>query len=410
MFDQYLARRYRTETRPSPEAYLVKDKTAIVGIGQTEFSRASGRTTLQLACEAIKSAAEDAGLKIEEIDGLLRYNGDGTSTETLVSALGLPDLNFTGSNPMGGSGCTAMIMHAAIAVATGVAKYVVCYRSMNEYSKTRIGRVSSRPERVGNVTRNFQDGFLAPYGYSSPVSWVAMFARRYMHEYGATREHLGWVAINARTHAQTNPNAMFYGKPMTMDDYLAAPMIVEPFCRFDCCLDSDGAVALIVTTAERARNLRQRPAYILASTQATATQGQSMTSHNRPRISRLPESWYAAQELWRLAGVTPKDIDVCQLYDAFAVLPIAQLEEYGFVGEGEGPAFCWGRERISIGGELPLNTAGSLLSEAYIHGVNLITEAVRQIRGTAVNQVANVELSMTTAGLGVPTGALILRR
>jgi acetyl-CoA acetyltransferase len=148
----------------------------------------------------------------------------------------------------------------------------------------------------------------------------------------------------------------------------------------------------------------------LACTEATAVDGESMTSLMRPRISRLPESWYAGQELWRVSGVTPKDIDVCQLYDAFSILVPAQLEEYGFVGEGEGGDFCWGGDRIRVGGELPLNTAGSLMSEAYIHGMNLIAEAVRQIRGTSTNQVKDVELSMSTAGLGVPTGALILRR
>jgi len=408
MLDQYVSRRYRTEVRPSPEAYLIKDRTAIVGIGETEFSRASGRTTLQLACEAIKAAADDAGLKVEDIDGIAKYSMDPTDENTLVSSLGIPDLNFFAECPHGGGACCATVMHAAIAVATGLAKYVVCYRSMNEYSGRRYGRIGA--ERMGQSSRNAKDGYLAPYGFMSPVSWVAMFARRYMHEYGATREHLGWVAIVQREHANRNPNAMFYDRTLTMQDYLEARMIVEPFCLFDCCLDSDGAVAIIVTTAERARNLRQRPAYILAATQATATDGQSMTSHHRPRISRLPESWYAGQELWRVSGVTPKDINVCQFYNAFSVLPIAQLEEYGFVGEGEGGDFCWGRERIKAGGELPINTAGGLMSEAYIHGVNLIAEAVRQIRGTSTNQVKDVELSMSTAGLGVPTGALLLRK
>ena len=408
MLDQYLSRRYRTEVRPSPEAYLIKDRTAIVGVGQTEFSRASGRTILQLACEAIKAAADDAGLKVEDIDGIVKYSTYGTDENTLVSSLGIPDLNFFARCPHGGSACTATVMHAAIAVATGIAKYVVCFRSMNEYSGRRIGRISS--ERVGQAARNFHDGYLAPYGFTSPVSWVAMFARRYMYQYGATREHLGWVSINNREHAQNNPNAMFYGRPLTMQDYLEARMIVEPFCLYDCCLDSDGAVAVIVTSAERARDLKQRPAYILAATQATATEGESMTSHHRPRVERLPESWYAGQELWRVSGVTPKDIDVCQLYDAFSVLIPAQLEEYGFCGEGEGADFCWGGDRIRVGGELPLNTSGGLLSEAYIHGMNLVAEAVRQIRGTSPNQVKDVELSMSTAGLGVPTGALILRR
>ncbi|MFC2058680.1 lipid-transfer protein [Chloroflexota bacterium] len=412
MFDQYLARRYRTEVRPSPEAYLIKDRTAVVGVANTEFSKNSGRTTVQMACEVIKGVVEDAGMKIEDIDGLVRFTGDATDEDTLINALGIPDLNFFGQCPMGGSGGTNIVMHAALAVATGVAKYVVAYRSMNEYSGARIGR---RGEALGaekgpKTVRFMKDSYGAPYGFISPVSWVATFARRYMHVYSATREHLAWVSINNREHAQTNPNAMFYGRPITMKDYFEAPMVVEPFCRLDCCLDSDGAVALLVTTAERARDLKQRPAYILAAVQGTATDGEMMTSHHRPRIERLPESWYTGEELWRVSGVTPKDIDVCQLYDAFSILPIAQLEEYGFCGEGEGPDFCWERERIKVGGELPINTSGGLMSEAYIHGVNLVAEAVRQIRGTSLNQVKDAELSMVTAGLGVPTGAIIFRR
>jgi acetyl-CoA acetyltransferase len=408
MFDQYVAGRFRAETRPSPDAYLIKDRTAIVGIGQTEFSRASGRSTLQLACEAAKAAAEDAGLEIGEIDGVIKYDMDPTDVGALASSLGLRDLNFYGLCPMGGGACVPTIMHAAAAVVTGQAKHVLCFRSMNEYSGRRYGRIGV--ERLGGVARNFKDGFVAPYGFMSPVSWVAMFARRYMHEYGATREHLGWVSLNNRANAQLNPNAMFHGKPLTMEGYLESRMIVEPFCLLDCCLDSDGAVAIIVTSAERARDLKQRPAYILAATQATATDGESMTSHHRPRISRLPESWYAGQELWRVSGVTPKDIDVCQFYDAFSILVPAQMEEYGFVGEGEGGDFCWETKRIQVDGELPVNTSGGLMSEAYIHGMNLIAEATRQIRGTSTNQVQDVELSMSTAGLGVPTGALILRR
>ena len=174
MLDQYVSRRYRTEVRPSPEAYLIKDRTAIVGIGQTEFSRASGRTTLQLACEAIKAAADDAGLKVEDIDGIVKYSMDPTDENTLVSSLGIPDLNFFAECPHGGGACTPTVMHAAIAVVTGLAKYVVCYRSMNEYSGRRYGRIGA--ERMGQSSRNAKDGYLAPYGFSSPVSWVAMSA------------------------------------------------------------------------------------------------------------------------------------------------------------------------------------------------------------------------------------------
>ncbi len=411
MFDQYVARRYRTDTRPDPEAYLIKDKTAVVGIGQTEFSKNSGRSTLQLTCEAIKIAVEDAGLKMSDIDGIAKYTMDPNDEHCLVDALGIEDLKFFAELHHGGGACTPTIMHAAIAVATGAADYVVCYRSLNQYSDRRYGHLGMEMASMEKpVARNPEDALVAPYGLNTPVSWVGMYARRYMHLYGATREHLGWVAINNRTHAVNNPDAIFYGKPYTMEEYLNSRMIVEPLCLFDCCVDVDGSVAVIVTSAERAKDCKQTPAYILGSTQGTATDSESMTSFYRPRIERLPEVWYAGQELWRVSGVTPKDIDVCQFYDAFSILIPAQLEEYGFCGEGEGADFCWGAERIGVNGELPLNTSGSLMSEGYIHGMNLIAEAVRQIRGTSVNQVKDVELSMSTAGLGVPTGAVIFRR
>ena len=408
MLDQYLSRRYRTAVRPSPEAYLIKDRAAIAGIGMTEFSKNSGRSELQLACEAIKEAVEDAGLAMEDIDGLVRYTMDFVDENTLVSALGIPDLSYFAECAWGGGASCATVMHAAAAVVTGVANYVVCYRAMNERSGLRYGHVTA--ERVTPTTANVQFGYLFPFGYISPIAWVAMFTRRYMHEFGATSEQLGWVSVVCREHAQMNPRAMFYGRPITLKDHQESRMIIEPFHLLDCCLDSDGAVALVVTTAERAKDLKQRPAYILAATQGMATDGEMMTSLYRPMISLLPEAWYTAQELFWVAGVTPKDIDVAQFYDAYTILVPAQLEEYGFCGVGEGAAFCEGGDRIRVGGELPVNTSGGHLSEAYIHGMNLIAEGVRQIRGTSTAQVKDAELSLVTAGLGVPTAALILRR
>ena len=411
MFDQYVARRYRTDTRPDPDAYLIKDKAAVVGIGQTEFSKNSGRSTLQLACEAIKNAVEDAGLKISDIDGISKYTQDPNDEHCLVDALGIEDLKFFTELNHGGGACTPTIMHAAIAVATGAANCVVCYRSLNQRSDQRYGHIGMTMAQMEKpIARNAEDAMVASYGLNVPVSWVGLYTRRYMHLYGATREHLGWVAINNRNHAVNNPDAMFYGKALTMEEYLDGRMIVDPLSLYDCCMDVDGAVAIVVTSAERARDCKQTPVYILAATQGTATDSESMTSFYRPRIERLPEVWYAGQELWRVSGVTPKDIDVCQLYDAFSILLPAQLEEYGFCGEGEGADFCWGAERTGVNGELPLNTSGSLMSEGYIHGMNLIAEAVRQVRGTSANQVKDVELSMSTAGLGVPTGAVIFRR
>ncbi len=408
MFDQYLARRYRTTVRPRVEDYKIKNNVAIVGIGATEFSKDSARSECQMACEAIRDAVEDAGLKIEDIDGLVKFAMDYTDEMHIVSALGIPDLNYFGECGWGGGASCATILHAATAVATGAANYVVCYRGMNERSGRRYGRVPGVEQVM--IAPHDHFGSIMPYGFATPPSWVAMFTTRYMHEFGATSEQLGWVAIVCREHACRNPKAMFYGRPLTMEDYHNARMIVEPLRLFDCCLDTDGAVAIIVTSTERAKDLKQTPAIILGATQGIATQGELMTSVYRPRISGLPESWYAAEELWRVSGVSPKDIDVAQFYDAFTPLIPMQLEEYDFCGVGEGAAFCEGGDRIRLGGDIPCNTSGGHLSEAYIHGMNLIAEGVRQIRGTSTSQVEDAELSLVTGGLGVPTSAILLRR
>ncbi|MBE0479510.1 MAG: lipid-transfer protein [Dehalococcoidia bacterium] len=408
MFDEYLARRYRTTVRPRKEDYLVKDNVAIVGIGATEFSKDSGRSEIQMVCEAIKEAVDDAGLRMEDIDGLVRFVMDYTDEMHLVSSLGIPELAYFGECGWGGGASCATVAHAAAAVAAGVANCVVCYRGMNERSGRRYGRVPGAEQVM--ISPNDHFGSLMPFGFATPPSWVAMFATRYIHEFGATAEQFGWVSIVCREHACMNPKAMFYGRPITMQDYLQARMIVEPLRLYDCCVDSDGAVAVVVTSAEKARDLKQKPAYILGATQGIATQGEMMTSYYRPRISGLPESWYAGQELWRITGCSPGDVDVAQFYDAFTPLIPLQLEEYGFCGVGEGAAFCEGGNRIRLDGEIPCNTSGGHLSEAYIHGMNLIAEAVRQIRGTSTAQVKKVELSLVTGGLGVPTSAILLRR
>ncbi len=408
MFDQYLAKRYRKFSRPSPDSYMIKDRTAIAGIGATEFSKNSGRSELQMASEAIMDAVEDAGLKMEQIDGLVKFAMDFTDETHLVSALGIKDLAYYAECGWGGGACCATVVHAAAAVATGMAKYVVCYRGMNEHSGRRYGRVPGVETVMAAPNDHY--GYIMPYGLAVPPSWVAMFGTRYMHEYNVTAEQLGWVSVVLREHACRNPKAIFYDVPITLDDYMASKMIVEPLRLFDCCVDTDGACAVIVTTAERAKDLKQTPAIIMGTTQGIAEQGEMMTSFYRPKISLLPEAWYAAQELWHVSGATPKDVDVVQFYDAFSPLIPMQMEEYGFVGEGEGALFCEGGDRIRIGGELPCNTSGGHLSEAYLHGMNLINEAVRQVRGTSTSQVKGAEISLVTGGLGVPTSAILLRR
>ncbi|HEY9576061.1 MAG TPA: hypothetical protein VIR64_00160 [Pseudobacillus sp.] len=383
----------------------IRDKTAIVGIGATEFSRNCGRSELQMALEAILDAVEDAGLKVEDIDGMINYTLDKSEQVEIVRALGIPNLSFFSKIPYGGGASCATVAHAAAAVASGLADYVVCVRSIKDASGVKYG--DFEPSRVsGDVYM----GMYHPYGLLTPVSWDGMFIQRYMHKYGIKDGQFGWISLVNREHANRNPKAMFYDRPLTIEEYLDSPMNVAPLRRHDCCLSTDGAVAIIVTTEERAKHLKQRPAYISGAAQGMSTNGEVMTSFYRPEITHFPEIEEFGKKLFKMADVTPKDIDVAQFYDAFGPLVPMQLETLGFVEEGEGVAFCEGGDRIRLGGELPINTSGGLMSEGYLHGMNLITEGVRQIRGTSTAQVEDAELVLVTAGPGVPSSGLILKR
>jgi len=383
----------------------LKDRTAIVGIGQTEFSKESGRTELQLACEAIKAALDDAGLAPADVDGLITFTMDSNEEMEVARNLGIPSLSVFTRVPYGGGAAAGTVMQAAIATAAGAADVVVCYRAFNERSGMRFGD-------TGNVltTMPLWLSWYAPYGLLTPASWVALQARRYMHEYGVTNEDFGRIAVVDRKHAATNPDAWFYERPITIEDHQASRWIVEPVLRLlDCCQESDGGVALVVTTQDRARDLRQTPALITAAAQGATFDSEMMTSYYRDDLLGLPDMGIVAKKLWADSGLTPDDISTAFLYDHFTPFVLMQLEELGFCERGEAKDFAT-VENLSIGGRLPINTSGGLLGEAYIHGMNGIAEAVRQIRGTSHNQVANVEHVLATAGTGVPTSGLILGR
>jgi acetyl-CoA acetyltransferase len=248
----------------------------------------------------------------------------------------------------------------------------------------------------------------APFGLLTPAAWVALHAQRYMSTYGVTNEDFGRISVVDRANAARNPDAWFYQRPITIEDHQNSRWVIEPVLRLlDCCQESDGGVALVVTTAERARDLRQPPAVITAAVQGAAAEGEMMTSYYRDDITGLPEMGVVAQKLWRDSGLKPADIQTAFLYDHFTPFVFAQLEELGFCGRGEAKDFAT-VENLSLGGALPINTNGGLLGEAYIHGMNGITEGVRQVRGTSYNQVDNVEHVLVTSGTGVPTSALIL--
>lgn len=380
-------------------------KAAIVGIGATEFSKNSGRSELRLAVEAIAAALDDAGIDRAEVDGLSTYTMDNNPEIEVFRNIGGRQLKFFSRIHYGGGAACAPVMQAVMAVATGVAEVVVCYRAMNERSQYRFGSGYTPPPVPNAESAHY--GYYVPFGLISPASWVAMAARRYMHETGATSEDFGRVSVACRAHAATNPAAWFYQQPITLDDHQASRWIVEPLHLLDCCQESDGAVAIVVTSAARAAKLRQPPAIIRAAAQGAADDQQMMTSYYRPDIARLSEMDLVAEQLYAQAQMRPDDIRTAILYDHFSPFVLPQLEAFGFAGRGQARHFI-AQEGIGPGGRLPVNTNGGQLGEAYIHGMNGIAEAVRQVRGTSVNQVSGAGHVLVTAGTGVPTSGLIL--
>ncbi|WP_336206405.1 lipid-transfer protein [Nonomuraea sp. LPB2021202275-12-8] len=384
----------------------MRSRAAIAGIGATDFSKDSGRSELRLAAEAVFAALDDAGLSPSEVDGMVTYTQDANQEIAVAREVGIGELSYFSRVEYGGGAACGTVAHAAMAVATGMADTVVCYRAFNERSGRRFGqpdaRLGGQPSSQG-----LEMSWHVPYGLMTPAAWVAMFAQRYMHVYGASSADFGRVAVAMRRHAATNPAAWFHGRPITLAEHQASRWIVEPLRLLDCCQESDGAVALVVTSVERARDLRRSPAVITAAAQGAGAGQMMMTSYYRDDMTGLPEMSVVGRRLWEMSGLTPVDIQTAILYDHFTPFVLTQLEELGFCGRGEAADYLKDGG-IEIDGRLPVNPHGGQLGEAYIHGMNGIAEAVRQIRGTSVNQVGGVANVLVTAGTGVPTSGLIL--
>ena len=380
---------------------------AIVGIGATEFSKNSGRTEIRLALEAALTALADAGIAPEEVDGISTYTMDNNPEADVHRMLGGRALKFFSRIDYGGGAACAPIMQAAMAVTLGVADVVLCYRAMNERSWYRFGTAGGTAPSA--LYKSTHYGWYSPAGLLTPASQVAIAARRYMIEYGATSEDFGHVSVAARDFAATNPAAFFHDKPITLADHQASRMIADPLRLLDCCQESDGAVALIVTSLERARALGGTPVVIRAAAQGSGPEQHLMTSYYRDSISDLPEMKLVADQLYAMSGLGPSDMQSAIIYDHFTPYVLPQLEAFGFCARGEGKDFVRSGAHAR-GGVLPINTHGGQLGEAYIHGMNGIAEAVRQVRGTAVNQVPKVENVLVSSGAGVPTSGLILGR
>lgn len=369
---------------------LEPGKTAIVGVGQTDYSKNSGRSELQLASEAVRAAVADAGLTPADVDGLVTMTVDTNDEFELIRSVGINRLRWTSRTPAGGGGSAALVEQAAAAVASGAADVVVIYRAFNERSGARFGQ----------PTRGLPPGFNfhLPYGLDTPAKMYSLWFQSYMHRYGLSNEDFGRYTVVARKHAATNPNSWFYGRPITLAEHQASRWIVEPIVRLlDCCQESDGGVAVVVTSAERARDMPHPVVAIDAATQGVVLGNSMLFSYYDEDMTRFVQAEYVAEQLWGSTGLKPDDIDVAMLYENFSPVVFYQLEAYGFCGLGEASDFIKDGN-IELGGKLPVNTHGGLLGEAYIHGINNIIEGVRQLRGTAVNQVVDAEHVLCGAG------------
>jgi acetyl-CoA acetyltransferase len=370
--------------------------TAIVGIGQTEFSKAAERSETQLASEAIMAALLDAGLSPHEVDGLVSYTIDPVEETELVRSVGIEEIHFSSRVPYGGGGSQGVLLHAAAAVASGVADVVVAYRAVKARSGQRFGRASvgTRPTTSHSGSTAMQWCF--PYGVLTPASWMSLNAVRYMHQSGATNEDFGRAVVQLRAYAARNPNAHFYGRPITLDEHQDSRWIAEPAIRlFDCCQETDGSVALVVTSAARASDTRQ-PVVIAAAAAAAVFEEEIASNHYRPDLSVMDGSVAMADRLFGGFGIARSDIDVALVYDAFSPILFMQLEGLGFCDLGEAKDFV-ADGNLGPAGALPCNTNGGLIGEGYIHGLNLSTEAVRQLRGQSCNQLPGASAALVCA-------------
>ncbi len=383
----------------------LRDGAAIVGIGQTEFSKAAGRSETQLAAEAIVAALRDAGLGPDDVDGLVSYTIDPVEETELVRTLGVPEVHWSSRVPYGGGGSQGVLLHAASAVVSGAADVVVAYRAVKARSGPRFGRaeVGGRPTSSHSGSTAMQ--WCAPYGVLTPGSWMSLNAVRYMHTFGVSNEDFGRAVVQLRAYAARNPNAHFFERPISLEDHQASRWIAEPALRlFDCCQETDGAVALVVSSAERSVDTAD-PVLIATAAGAGMFEEEIASNHYRDDLSVMDGCVALGARLFGDSELDRKNVDVAMIYDAFTPILFMQLEALGFCGFGEAKDFV-ADGHLGLDGTLPCNTNGGLIGEGYIHGLNLTTEAVRQLRGGSCNQVPDATTALVCASR---TGVLLRR-
>ena len=396
-------------TLPIVPEWFPKDKTCIVGHGQTEYTPWGKitRPEFQLALEAIIAAVEDAGLDMKDIDGFSSYSDDRSSAPLLASVLGVPHLRYSTMHwGGGGGGGSGAVMNAVMAVASGSANYVVAYRSLaqGQFGRFGQGRTAARTRLPGAA------GFGTPFGAFVPAHQYAMQARYHMSKYGTESKHFSMISKACYKHASRNPAAVMYSHgPLSLEEAENARMISDPLRLYHCCLENDGSAAVVICSAERAKDLKHPPVYIMAANQGSGLL-QMSGAYNKADFDTANFQKVAA-DLWAKAGITPKDIDVAQVYENMVPMTLMSIEDHGFCKKGEGGAFVE-NERIEWpDGDLPVNTSGGNIAECYMHGFELVIEAARQMRGTSTCQVKDAEICLVASGPGVsPVTDMIVRR
>ena len=386
---------------------------AVAGIGQTRYAKNMGRSEVDLATESIRAACADAGLRPDAIDGFVSYHVEQVSEVELMTTLGIPELQFMARTPSGGGGAASLIGLAALAVTSGTAECVIAFRSRNRSKAASYGadpNQGGRPwAKAGAGLRDFRQ-WQHPFGVASPAQEMALIARRHMHVYGTRAEHFGMQAVAQRFHASRNPDAIMRD-PITLDDWAASRPIAEPIRLFDCSLENDGATAVLVTSIERARDLERPAVPVLAHVQYGApihTELAAFFAGTAAFGEREGGAVTAGRRLFGSAGLTPADVDVAMVVEPFTMAVPLALEQYGFCAMGEGGPFIESGATRWPDGALPVNTHGGSNGEAFVHGVNHLPEAVRQLRGSACNQVAGAEGAFVCGAISDPSGAVLL--
>jgi acetyl-CoA acetyltransferase len=368
-------------------------ESAILGIGQTRFTKASGKTVLALCAEASRAAIRDAGLEPAEIDGMASFTFDTNDELLLQQTLGLPALRWTSRSPFGGGGAYVPFQYAIAAIESGLANNVLIFRAFNERSESRFGQPGAFEYLFDPDQRDFHRSF----GLLTPALAYALWSRPYMARYGITSEDLGRYVVQARAYAAKNPNAWFYQRPITLEDHQNSRWIAEPVLRmFDCCQESDGGVAFVVSSVDRARRKGRPVIHILAADQMWGSGAAALYHFYAHDLTVAEDTQRLATNLWARSGLSPGEIDVMTIYEAFSPVIFVALESYGFCKPGEAKDLVKSGG-IALDGTIPVNTNGGLLGEAYIHGLNNALEAVRQLRGVSPNQVPDARTAVVAA-------------